>query len=365
MVDTTQPEDTSAVSLESIANGIQETQNSISIILGLVQSIDSRLAALEGQNAERQTSVVIEQANTISHLSSRVTLLRERLAAVEEVASARVAATGRKRRAREVVTLDEGDDDDAEPSSSRPRLNAAASASPQVPRRLIAGGSDTQGAAENSDKPARNQTEDKGKTLAECLVAVSKAGCVSQANMKTVKLPPGLGEDASARPRIKNVLELADYVMTQEERNVLMRPDNESQLIQTALEIEARAMRKMAILEGRDPDKKPWGKRQKPFIIGLGTRVRNYKKMIFDSGNYLAKDPNATSRGIPLKEREDVIADARREGKLHLIRAPRGGAAAAVAEQEPVTPSGNADEGSADGAQTSAAPAQLDDELIP
>jgi hypothetical protein len=354
------------VSLESIADGIKETQTSIQIILGLVQSIDSRLTALEGKNAERQDNVVIEQANTISNLSSRVTLLRERLATAEEAAAAGGKAGSRKRRAREVVNNLDGDD---EPSSSRPRLSNAATAvfaagSPEAIRQLL---------ADNTGAPVekKKSSDDKGKTVAECLITISKAGHVTQANLKNAKLTPRLGEDPSTRPRVRNVLELVNFVMTQEERNVLMNPENDAQLAQAAMELEKRAMGKMASLEGRDPDQQPNGKRQRPFIIGLGTRVRKYKKMMFESGNYVAKDPNALSRTLELKEREEVIADAQREGRLHLIQAPRGNKAAAVAAQAPAAPSQNdqvapadlADgvgEGSAEGERTFTTPPQSD-----
>merc|ERR1712154_706867 len=94
-------------------------------------------------------------------------------------------------------------------------------------------------------------------------------------------------DDWSEVQSLKNVLELAWLVASNEEKNVLKdKKTDKATLNDLTCDIEERAFRKMYELEGKNPDQEMKKNEQnpsraaKPTYLALGARVRKYKKQL-------------------------------------------------------------------------------------
>jgi hypothetical protein len=132
-------------------------------------------------------------------------------------------------------------------------------------------------------------SNNKGVNIATVIKTMHEGGYFNTTptdNLKDCAVPVQFNETA----KLKYCLELLDWVLTKEEKSVLTKPvtvaeaEAETILKDMYHNIQERCMDQMYAFEGKDPEleKKTSksGQRVRPYYVGLGARVYQYKKKI-------------------------------------------------------------------------------------
>jgi hypothetical protein len=141
----------------------------------------------------------------------------------------------------------------------------------------------------NEAKTLSEKGGGKGVNIATVLQTMHEGGYFSNTPTLSIKdcpVPPQFYEAA----KLKYCLELIDWVITEDERFVLRRrpvmEENSNGMTLKDLyhNIQERCMDQMYVFEGKDPELEKkitkGGQRVRPYYVGLGARVYQYKKKI-------------------------------------------------------------------------------------
>ena len=143
-------------------------------------------------------------------------------------------------------------------------------------------------------------SKNKGVNIATVVKTMHEGGYFNTSpstNLKDCAVPSQFNEAA----KLKYCLELIDWVLTEQERSMLKTPvvvDGDITLKDTYQKIQDRCMDQMYVFEGKDPEFErkisKGGQRVRPYYVGLGARVFQYKKKIKEA-NGLAMDVGSIS----------------------------------------------------------------------
>ena len=126
---------------------------------------------------------------------------------------------------------------------------------------------------------------------------------------------------------IKACLQLVDFVIKEEEKKLLTAPPeavDEAALLSVCADVQHRCVDMMWIFEQKDPELErkllnngPAGGKIKGTYIGLGNRLRGYKKLIFEGLKKNGKtNPNDKPHMVELVMPDKILQDVPKNQKL-------------------------------------------------
>ena len=281
-----------------LAVAINQQSEMFNLLLAKLDSVQAKLGEVE--------QTVATQSQTISYLHDKVdTLQRDKDELTTQIALSPSGGGKKRSKKRSLGGSSTSNKKQAtgQPSLGQPTASSSAQASTQsLPSTAVAQAASSSAQASttaqaskpkqqhlvvlrnNSESKKKGKPSDKNKYLSIVLSECCKLGTLAYGRPWAYDYSTN---DWSEVQSLKNVLELAWLVASNEEKNVLKdKTTDKAKLNDVTCDIEERAFRKMYELEGRNPDtemknnEKNPSRAAKPTYLALGARVRNYKKQL-------------------------------------------------------------------------------------